>query len=106
MSVPLALIRAHLVIDHSDDDQLLTHYGNVAAAWVSGKTGSLVSASTARAMSELPIAGRASMRHCKTARGQFFQIGTLENHPVGASILIGLHAQKGFLDKLVPGGPG
>ncbi len=46
------------------------------------------------------------MRHCKTARGQFFQIGALENHPVGASMLIGLHAHKNFLDKLVPGGPG
>ncbi|WP_323032382.1 hypothetical protein [Paracoccus sp. (in: a-proteobacteria)] len=53
-----------------------------------------------------PIAGRASMRHCNIAWGQFFQIGALENHPVGVSILIGLHAHKGVLDKLVSGGPG
>lgn len=40
MSVlPLPLIRAHLVVDHSDDDQLLTHYGNVAATWVAGYVG-------------------------------------------------------------------
>lgn len=39
MPLPLALIRAHLVIDHSDDDQLLTHYANVGAAWISAYTG-------------------------------------------------------------------
>lgn len=38
-ALPNALIRAHLVIDHSDDDDLLTHYGNVAAAWVAAYTG-------------------------------------------------------------------
>lgn len=37
--LPLALIRAHLVVDHADDDQLLTHYGNVAAAWVAAYVG-------------------------------------------------------------------
>lgn len=36
---PLALIRAHLVIDHSDDDELLTHYGAVAATWIAAYTG-------------------------------------------------------------------
>lgn len=40
MSVPpLPLVKAHLVLDHSDDDQLLTHYSNVAAAWVAAYTG-------------------------------------------------------------------
>lgn len=39
MPVPLALIRAHLVIDHDADDQLLTHYGNVAAIWVAAYAG-------------------------------------------------------------------
>lgn len=39
MTLPLSLIRAHLVVDHSDEDQLLTHYGNVAAAWVAAYVG-------------------------------------------------------------------
>lgn len=39
MPLPIALIRAHLVIDHEDDDQILTHYGNVAAMWVAAYTG-------------------------------------------------------------------
>lgn len=39
MSLPIALIRAHLVIDHDADDQLLTHYGNVASMWVAAYTG-------------------------------------------------------------------
>ena len=38
-ALPLPLIRAHLVIDHSDDDQLLTHYGNVAATWIAAYVG-------------------------------------------------------------------
>ncbi len=38
-TLPLPLIRAHLVIDHEDDDTLLTHYGNVAAMWVAAYTG-------------------------------------------------------------------
>ncbi|MFC0200582.1 head-tail connector protein [Paracoccus rhizosphaerae] len=38
MPLPIALIRAHLVIDHEADDDLLTHYANVAAAWVSAYT--------------------------------------------------------------------
>lgn len=37
--LPLPLIRAHLVIDHEDDDQLLTHYAAVAATWVAAYTG-------------------------------------------------------------------
>lgn len=39
MSLPLALIRAHLVIDHDADDDLLTHYSAVAALWVAAYTG-------------------------------------------------------------------
>lgn len=39
MPLPIALIRAHLVIDHEDDDQILTHYGNVAELWVAAYTG-------------------------------------------------------------------
>ncbi|WP_411837032.1 head-tail connector protein [Paracoccus sp. ME4] len=39
MSLPIALIRAHLVIDHDADDQLLTHYGNVAGMWIAAYTG-------------------------------------------------------------------
>lgn len=38
-ALSLPLIRAHLVIDHADDDQLLTHYAAVAAAWVAAYTG-------------------------------------------------------------------
>ena len=38
-ALPLGLIRAHLVIDHSDDDQLLTHYSAVAATWISAYVG-------------------------------------------------------------------
>lgn len=33
-ALSLALIRAHLVIDHSDDDILLSHYAGVAEMWV------------------------------------------------------------------------
>ena len=39
MSVPIALIRAHLSIDDDRDADLLTHYVNVAAAWVAAYTG-------------------------------------------------------------------
>lgn len=40
MSVlPLPLIRAHLVVDHSDDDQILHHYSGVATMWVAAYTG-------------------------------------------------------------------
>ncbi|MFC3169418.1 head-tail connector protein [Paracoccus fontiphilus] len=38
-TLPLPLIRAHLVIDHADDDELLTHYAGVAATWVAAYTG-------------------------------------------------------------------
>ncbi|WCR09583.1 phage gp6-like head-tail connector protein [Paracoccus stylophorae] len=38
-ALPLSLIRAHLVIDHDQDDQILTHYGNVSAMWISAYTG-------------------------------------------------------------------
>lgn len=38
-ALPLPLVKAHLVLDHADDDDLLTHYGNVAAAWISAYTG-------------------------------------------------------------------
>ncbi|WP_196053510.1 head-tail connector protein [Paracoccus lichenicola] len=38
-ALPLPLVKAHLVVDHSEDDQLLNHYGNVAAAWVAAYTG-------------------------------------------------------------------
>lgn len=39
MPVPLALIRAHLSLDDDRDPELLTHYANVAAAWVQAYTG-------------------------------------------------------------------
>ena len=39
MSVPLALIRAHLNLDDDRDPDLLTHYANVAAMWVAAYTG-------------------------------------------------------------------
>lgn len=39
MSLPLPLIRAHLNLDDDADDDLLTHYGNVAALWVAAYTG-------------------------------------------------------------------
>lgn len=39
MSLPIALIRAHLVIDHEAHDELLTHYSAVAALWVAAYTG-------------------------------------------------------------------
>lgn len=35
----LDLIRSHLNLDHSDDDALLTHYSNVAGAWIAAYTG-------------------------------------------------------------------
>ncbi|SIT10981.1 head-tail connector protein [Paracoccus saliphilus] len=38
-ALSLDLIRSHLNLDHSDDDRLLTHYSNVAAAWVAAYTG-------------------------------------------------------------------
>ncbi|WP_273688906.1 head-tail connector protein [Ketogulonicigenium vulgare] len=39
MSLPLALIRAHLAIDDDRDDELLTHYTRVAQVWVQGYVG-------------------------------------------------------------------
>lgn len=39
MPLPIALIRAHLVIDHEDDDQILTHYVAVAELWVAAYIG-------------------------------------------------------------------
>lgn len=39
MPLPLALIRAHLSLDDDRDPELLTHYANVAAAWVQAYTG-------------------------------------------------------------------
>lgn len=39
MSLPLALIRAHLNLDDDRDGDLLTHYANVAAVWVQAYTG-------------------------------------------------------------------
>lgn len=36
---PLALIRAHLNLDHEADDELLTHYADAAEAWVASYTG-------------------------------------------------------------------
>lgn len=36
---PLALIRAHLNIDHEADDELLTHYADAAEAWVTSCIG-------------------------------------------------------------------
>lgn len=38
MSLPLALIRAHLNLDDDRDGDLLAHYANVAAAWVQAYT--------------------------------------------------------------------
>jgi hypothetical protein len=38
----MTLIRAHLVVDHSDNGQLLTYRGNVAAAWLAGHVGALL----------------------------------------------------------------
>ncbi|NPD16274.1 phage gp6-like head-tail connector protein [Xinfangfangia sp. D13-10-4-6] len=39
MSLPTALIRAHLNLDDDRDPELLTHYANVAAMWVAAYTG-------------------------------------------------------------------
>lgn len=39
MSLPTALIRAHLNLDDDRDGDLLTHYANVAAMWVAAYTG-------------------------------------------------------------------
>jgi hypothetical protein len=39
MSLPIALIRAHLNLDDDRDPDLLTHYSNVAQAWVQAYTG-------------------------------------------------------------------
>ncbi|REG26212.1 phage gp6-like head-tail connector protein (plasmid) [Paracoccus versutus] len=41
MPIPLALVRAHLnfLPDEAADDAILTHYGNVAEAWVASYTG-------------------------------------------------------------------
>jgi hypothetical protein len=36
MPLSVALIRAHLNLDDDRDADLLTHYGNVAEAWVRG----------------------------------------------------------------------
>ncbi|MFN3279704.1 MAG: head-tail connector protein [Paracoccus hibiscisoli] len=47
MSLPIALIRAHLVIDHDADDQLLTHYAAVSALWVAAYVGAPFDANNA-----------------------------------------------------------
>lgn len=41
MPLPTALVRAHLnfLPDETQDDAILTHYGNVAEAWVCSYTG-------------------------------------------------------------------
>jgi len=39
MPLSIALIRAHLNLDDDRDPELLTHYANVAAAWVQAYTG-------------------------------------------------------------------
>lgn len=39
MPLPIALIRAHLNLDDDRDGDLLTHYANVAQAWVQAYTG-------------------------------------------------------------------
>ncbi|RCW84871.1 head-tail connector protein [Paracoccus lutimaris] len=39
MSVPLALVRAHLNLEPDADGDLLNHYSNVAAAWIAAYTG-------------------------------------------------------------------
>ncbi|RCW83467.1 head-tail connector protein [Paracoccus lutimaris] len=41
MPIPAALVRAHLnfLPDETADDTILTHYGNVAEAWVASYTG-------------------------------------------------------------------
>ena len=39
MPLSIALVRAHLNLDHDRDDDLLTHYANVAQVWVSACTG-------------------------------------------------------------------
>lgn len=41
MPLPIALVRAHLnfLPDETTDDTILTHYGNVAEAWVASHTG-------------------------------------------------------------------
>lgn len=41
MPIPAALVRAHLnfLPDETADDAILTHYGNVAEAWVASYTG-------------------------------------------------------------------
>ncbi len=39
MTVPVALIRAHLNIEDDRDDDLLIHYASVATMWVEAYTG-------------------------------------------------------------------
>ncbi|MFB9223331.1 head-tail connector protein [Paracoccus cavernae] len=42
MSLPIALVRAHLNFqadERTDETEILNHYGNVAVAWVSAFTG-------------------------------------------------------------------
>ncbi|MBT0780851.1 head-tail connector protein [Paracoccus sp. pheM1] len=41
MPMPVALVKAHLnfLPDETADDAILTHYGNVAEAWVASYTG-------------------------------------------------------------------
>ncbi|WP_082351576.1 head-tail connector protein [Cypionkella psychrotolerans] len=39
MTLDLDLIRSHLNLDDTRDEALLTHYGNVAEAWVQAYTG-------------------------------------------------------------------
>lgn len=50
MLIPLPLIRAHLNLDDDRDPELLTHYANVAAMWVSAHTGQAFSAENALMM--------------------------------------------------------
>ncbi|MFN3312810.1 MAG: head-tail connector protein [Hyphomonas sp.] len=39
MPIPLPLIKAHMNLDHDAEDQILTHYANVAALWVAAYVG-------------------------------------------------------------------
>lgn len=50
MPLPITLVKSHLVIDHTEDDDLLNHYGNVAEAWVAAYTGVPFDASSALMM--------------------------------------------------------
>ena len=39
MPLPIDLIRSHLIIDHEQDDALLSHYATVAETWIAAYTG-------------------------------------------------------------------